>query len=181
MKKASCNDVYKPFGKEKRSGSFPFRLTDGLHESPYLTWVRHHSNYMALRGPLDFICSLGILVRGILINLLIIAPWLLVIACVISLFYEKLMDYPYYMTRLVVGLGLISVLLWPIFNAMMNIIVYRHTLEFGSGSSVKARGLYERTFGFWLVLIVCVLVLDSFPFLLSTFHELSAKGAVPPG
>jgi len=179
MKKASCNDVYKPFGKEKRSGSFPFRLTDGLHESPYLTWVRHHSNYMALRGPLDFICSLGILVRGILINLLIIAPWLLVIACVISLFYEKLMDYPYYMTRLVVGLGLISVLLWPIFNAMMNIIVYRHTLEFGSGSSVKARGLYERTFGFWLVLIVCVLVLDSFPFLLSTFHELSAKGAVP--
>ena len=179
MQNNNCREIHKPVGKEKRSGAFPFLLTDGPDESPYLTWVRHHSNYMALRGPLDFICSLGVLVRGILINLLIITPWLLVIACVISLFYNKMLDYPYFLTRIVVVLGLVSVLLWPVLNAMTNIIVYRRTLEYGSASTVKARDFYERTFGLWLVLIVCALVLDSFPWLLSTYHELLGKSAAP--
>lgn len=179
MQTSECKDQTTSVGKEKRSGAYPFPLTDGASESPYLTWVRHRSNYMAIRGPLDYIRSLGVLVRGILINLLVITPWLLLIACAISLSYSKMAEYPFFVTRLVVGLWLLSVLFWPVLCALANIVVYKRTLDYGSGSSVKERDFYERTFGLWLLLILCVFGLESFPFILSTFHELLSNDTLP--
>ncbi len=58
-------------------GDFPFPITTGRKESRYLTWIRNHSNYMAVRGPVDYLRAVGILVRGAIINFLIGLPYLL--------------------------------------------------------------------------------------------------------
>lgn len=60
-----------PLGLPKRPftpGEFPFPLTGGPSESPFLTWLRNHSNYMAARGLLDYFRAIAVAVRGILIN-----------------------------------------------------------------------------------------------------------------
>ncbi|MFZ2508757.1 MAG: hypothetical protein WAW79_09840 [Steroidobacteraceae bacterium] len=59
----------------------------GPDESRFLTWLRNHSKYMAVRGLLDYFRMGAVLVRGILINLLVILPPLLMIALAVSLVY----------------------------------------------------------------------------------------------
>src|SRR5436190_2239739 len=61
-------------------GDFPFPLTKGPEESRYLTWLRNHSNYMATRGFLDYLRAVGVLVRGVLINFLILMSLLLMVS-----------------------------------------------------------------------------------------------------
>ena len=73
------------------TGEFPFKLTGGPTESPYLTWLRNHSNYMAVRGLLDYFRMVAVLVRGILINFLVVLPFLMVIALLLSLVYGTLL------------------------------------------------------------------------------------------
>lgn len=76
---------------EVRPGEFPFRLTRGAKESPFLTWLRNHSNYMAVRGFLDYLRMAAVLLRGIFINNLVVLPTLLMIALVFSLVYGGLL------------------------------------------------------------------------------------------
>ncbi len=68
-------------------GDFPFPLPNGTKESPYLNWLRNHSNYMVTRGFLDYLRIAAIMMRGILLNLLIITPFLLILSVVIGHFY----------------------------------------------------------------------------------------------
>ncbi len=69
-------------------GDFPFPLTNGPEESRYLTWLRNHSNYMATRGFLDYLRAVGVLVRGILINFLILMSLLLMVSLVVAYLYR---------------------------------------------------------------------------------------------
>jgi hypothetical protein len=73
------------------SGEFPFPLTHGPNESPFLTWLRNHSNYLAVRGWLDYFRMVAVLMRGILINNLVLIPTLLAIALAIALLYGSLL------------------------------------------------------------------------------------------
>ena len=72
-------------------GKFPFPLTGGAKESPFLTWLRNHSMYMVSRGVLDYFRFAAVLMRGIVINSLTILPTLLVSALVVSLLYANLL------------------------------------------------------------------------------------------
>ena len=78
-------------GGEFKRGGFPFPLTDGPNEPPCLTWLRNHSNYMAVRGLLDYFRMVAVLLRGIFINTLVTLPTLLMIALVLSLVYGSLL------------------------------------------------------------------------------------------
>lgn len=69
-------------------GDFPFPLTKGPEESRYLTWLRNHSNYMATRGFLDYLRAVGVLVRGVLINFLILMSLLLMVSLVVGYLYR---------------------------------------------------------------------------------------------
>ena len=55
-------------------GDFPFALTDGPSESRFLTWLRNHSNYMAVGGFLDYLRIAAVRTRGIFSNALIFSP-----------------------------------------------------------------------------------------------------------
>jgi len=75
------------------TGDFPFPLETGSHESPHLVWLRNNSNYMITRGAMDYLRIVAVLVRGIAINLLILATPVLIISVLLSVVYFNLTNY----------------------------------------------------------------------------------------
>ena len=151
-------------------GDFPFPITEGQKESRYLTWIRNHSNYMAVRGPVDYVRAVGVLVRGALINFLIALPYLLVAAILVATL-NLLPDAPgFYVTPVVLALALAWVFLFPLVTLLFRITRHRRSLETGTDSSVKLRDRYERSFGTVLVALVSAAAFESLPYFLDRFH-----------
>ena len=80
---------------EPESGAFPFSLTGGPEESPYLTWLRNHSNYMAARGLSDYLRAVAILGRGMIVNFLIFLPYLLLVAIILAYSHHWMREHPF--------------------------------------------------------------------------------------
>jgi hypothetical protein len=59
----------------KGNPEFPFRHTHGVPENAILRHLRNYSNYLAPRGFMDYLKAPGVLLRGILANLMIILPY----------------------------------------------------------------------------------------------------------
>ena len=153
-------------------GEFPFPLSDGPQESPYLTWLRNHSNYMAARGFRDYLRSIGVLVRGIVVNFLIFLPYLLIVAIALGYAHHWILGNPYTLTMWLLGAAAGWVLLFPVLTPLFKIFSYQQSLETGSESSIKLRDLYERSFGGILLAILAVAALESMPWVLEWFHDL---------
>ncbi len=151
-------------------GDFPFPIATGRKESRYLTWIRNHSNYMAVRGPVDYLRAVGILVRGAIINFLIGLPYLLLAAVLVAAL-NLLPDTPgFYVTPVVLALALAWVLLFPLVTLLFRITRHRRSLATGTDSSVKLRDRYERSFGTVLVALVGAAAFESLPYFLDRFH-----------
>lgn len=233
-------------------GEFPFPLLEGPEESRYLTWIRNHSNYMAVRGLLDYVRALGVLVRGVWINFLIFVPYLLMVAVAVAAY-----SYPDYRARFAAAIlaaaaaylifawrgsfagflraglrsfwrapllalwacawlgffvlpfaALVSAMLvlffmdtgagrgfpltitvlvlavaWTLLFALGTPIFrmqrYRTTVATGSDSSVKARDLYERSFGAFLLALFTVFAFESLATLSAGFHQTLASWGWP--
>lgn len=153
-------------------GAFPFPLTEGPDESRYLTWLRNHSNYMAVRGFLDYLRSAGVLVRGIIVNFLIFLPWLLLVAIVLGYAHHFMLDNPFLLTWIAGTVAVGWILLFPILMPLFRIFTYKKSVETGSESTVKQRDLYERSFGGLLLAVVAVAVLESLPWALELLNDL---------
>ena len=123
-----------------RFGDFPFPLT-GWKESEYLTWLRDHSNYMATRGFLDYLRSVAVLVRGIIVNFLTLLPYLLVAAIVLAYTHHWMQAHPYFLTRTVCGLAVIWIVFFLVMIPLFKIGKYRTSLKTGSESTVRQRAL----------------------------------------
>lgn len=158
------------------TGEFPFRLTEGSKESPYVTWLRNHSNYMAARGLFDYLRAGAVLVRGIINNFLIFLPYLLIVAMVLAFFHHSMRAHPFILTLGVLGVAVVWILSYPVTIPLFKIAAYKRSVETGSESSVKQRDLYERTFGFLLFVIIAGAALESLPWALEFFHDLSQQG-----
>jgi len=61
---------------------FPF---DG--ETPAVKHLRNNSNYLAPRGPLDYLRMFAVLIRGIILNFLVLVPLLLIPCLIATLLY----------------------------------------------------------------------------------------------
>jgi hypothetical protein len=123
-------------------GEFPFPLSDGPRESRYLTWLRNHSNYMAVRGFLDYLRSIGVLVRGIIVNFLIFLPYLLLVSIVLGFSHHSVLAHPFRVTLTILALAVAWILLFPILMPLFKIFSYERSLKTGSESSVKQRDFY---------------------------------------
>ena len=152
-------------------GSFPFPLTDGPRESEYLTWIRNHSNYMAVRGLLDYLRAISVLLRGILVNFLIFLPNLLLLSILVAVAYFYGQPPPYIFTKALLILFCVWILLFPIATPFFRIIRYKTANATGSDSSVQQRDKYERVFGGFLFSIFAVAAIESFPGMLELFHS----------
>lgn len=157
---------------------FPFALSDGAQESRYLTWVRNHSNYMAVRGFLDYMRITGVLIRGILLNFLIFLPVLLVIAIGLAYGHHWMLAHPFLLTGWTVSLVLVSILLFPITVQLIKILMHQKSLKTGSDSSVKWRDRGERLYGALLLLALSVALFEALPWLLEYVDDLILRGEI---
>src|SRR5690349_13007012 len=141
-------DASRPAAASQRGRSeFPFRLSNGVDESRYLTWLRNHSDYMAVRGPLDYFRAIAVMLRGACVNLLVGLPYLLVLAVVVAAWHVSLDLPPFYVT---LGLALVVaplLVLFPTQTFLTKIRRFRRSLETGTASSVKERDALERRAG----------------------------------
>jgi hypothetical protein len=151
-----------------RYGDFPFALTDGPSESRFLTWLRNHSNYMAVGGFLDYLRIAAVLARGIFINTLMLLPPLLVAAVALSVAYAWMLRN--YLTPWALVLAVAWILLFPLVTMFGRIAGYQKSLASGSDSSVESRDRYERTFALALLLVLGVAVLDLLPRLVAAYQ-----------
>ena len=158
-----------PTDSAVKYGEFPFPLTGGATESRFLTWLRNHSNYMAVGGLLDYLRMAAVLLRGILINNLILLPPLLIAAIVVSMAHGWMLTV--YMTPWALALAIAWVLLFPIATMLTKIAGYQKSLASGSDSSVQSRDRYERSFAFALLLVLGVGLLDLLPRLVDFYHD----------
>jgi len=153
------------------AGAFPFPLSDSQEESRYLTWVRNHSNYMVVRGFLDYFRSISVLLRGIVLNFLIFLPALLFIAIGLAYGHHWMLANPFLLTLSTIALAAAAILLFPIGAQLFKIFSYRKSLETGSESSVKLRNTFEQLFGRLLMLILAVAIIESLPWVLEFVHD----------
>jgi hypothetical protein len=160
------------------TGDFPFPLSTGTDESKYLVWLRNHSNYMAVRGFLDYFRSAGALLRGIVINFLIFLPALLVASVVLAYSHHWMLRHPFEVTLWALAFASAYVLWSPISVQLGRLRNYKKSLRTGSVSSVKKRDRYERLFGALLFLILSVAILESVPWILEFFNDRLRRGVI---
>ena len=181
---------------------FPYEHRDTETESPYLTWLRNHSNYLATRGPIDLIRLVAILVRGILINFLVLVPFLLLLALILDVHYGQRWAYTltlpwlgdldaffnagiladwaagldwrsaYKLTPPVAAALLLWFLVFPVLIRVFKVYKAPESAASGNESSVRSRNSYELTFAWLAVAIAVVAVLETLPVLLYGFHRL---------
>ena len=152
-------------------GEFPFPLTRGTQESPYLTWVRNHSNYMGVRGLLDYLRAGGVVVRGMIVNFVILVPYLLAVAVVLAYSHHWMREHPFVVTKGVLAVGLGWIVLFALSLPILRIITHSRSVETGSESTVRQRDRYERSFGGVLLVAGAAAALESLPWILEFFHD----------
>ncbi|MBM3628700.1 MAG: hypothetical protein FJX21_12860 [Alphaproteobacteria bacterium] len=76
-------------GMEQRNGEFPFaHAAGGKQDGPALGHVRNYSRYLAPRGGiLEMLGSIAIVLRGLLVNLLVVGSAVLVLAALTGFLY----------------------------------------------------------------------------------------------
>ena len=156
-----------------RIGEFPFPITKGTGESQWLTWLRNHSNYMAVGGMLDYARAIGVLVRGVLINFLIFLPYILGVSLLVAAAYIMKVP-PFIVTKVFLGLFVLWILIFAVMTPLFRLVRYQKSRTTGSDSSVGERNKYERSFGVVLLATISAVALESLPVLLNAFHKLMA-------
>ncbi len=159
---------------QAKYGDFPFALSDGPNESRFLTWLRNHSNYMAVGGFLDYLRIAGVLARGIFLNTLMLLPPLLVVAVALGAAYGWMLKH--YLIPWALALAVAWVLLFPLVTMFARIAGYQKSLASGRDSSVESRDRYERTFALAVLLVLGVAVLDLLPRLVAFYQHYKVAG-----
>lgn len=101
-----------PASSGPQRGKFPFALSDTNEESKYLTWLRNHSNYLAVGGALNSLGAIAIYVRGVFGNLLILMPVLILAGALLGGWHSQLYNNPFAFTKWFLLYGLSALLLF---------------------------------------------------------------------
>ncbi len=115
--------------KNERS-SFPYPVNASGKETPALTWVRNHSSYLTVGGFLNYLQVAGVYVRGILVNLVVLAPLILAGAVIPAWFHHVILNHPFAATSLALLL----------FAAAITVFLVRGPVELINTVSNRLRG-----------------------------------------
>ncbi len=157
-------------------GEFPFPVPEGPHESRYLTWLRNHSNYMGVRGLLDYVRSVAVLLRGIVVNSLVILPFLLLIAIWLAYTHHWMRENPFLITKVALVATAAWIVLFVTLGPVFKIKQYRRSVAYGSESSIGMRDIYERSFSLLLITILAIAVFEALPSVVEWLRDLRLEG-----
>ena len=160
------NREHTPEWVKGRKKSFPFFHRQGEQESESFKHLRNYSNYLAPNGLIDKLRIPATILRGILINLLIILPYV-VFATFISQYifeskipvvWEEYKDQIILVIGIALGLfGLLTILV-PLFMKLCPRIKW------------PKRNFLGRFFGRFLLLIIVVLAVCCIPYAITLWH-----------
>ena len=175
---------------------FPFSQREGEGEAASVTYLRNHCNYLAPRGISDYARMLGLLFRGILLNMLILTPLIVVASVGVAAAYRhRLLEIiernaeaspwtwvgVHWLTPWALALGVVWALLFLAVSWVYRQRVFRaqragERLEAGS---LRARDAYERTFGACVMITVAAGAMDFQPIFIHYFHRWHERGGFP--
>ena len=180
----------------EKGAEFPYEHTDGPTETPCLTWIRNHSNYLATNGFIDYMRIGALLLRGIALNFLVLVPGMLVISLILGLYYggdkggrlnhgvlTRWADgepfqwtEPFNFSPWVLALAVIFYLAYPAVIRVFKVMTKEQSATTGSESSVKLRDFYERLHAWVMVIVGAVVVIEGVPILVYWFHRAGELG-----
>jgi hypothetical protein len=141
-------------------GEFPFPIMDGERESKFLTWVRNHSSYLTVGGFLGALQAGAAYIRGVIGNLIVLMPILLLVGVPLGLLHQVLIDSPLVASRYSMLVGLVLTLLYFGYDIGKNYVVGRPLeAEVSTGSLRRRWRLFCKHFIAIVILIVGVVFL----------------------
>lgn len=199
---SSISTIMRKPKEHEDDDTFPFKHEEKPDESEYLQWIRNNSNYLVEGGFIDYVRLFALLLRGIVINLLILIPILLLVSLLLSLYYggaeadgilgqitkKGLLTHwgsegfdageAFKLTPIVAVVVGIWYFLYPVILRAFRIVKHEEAAETGSDSSVKSRNKYERSFAWALVILGIVVAVELMPILIYQFHALREAGGI---
>ena len=165
---------------------FPFRHKQGLPEPVAFRHLRNNANFLAPKGFLDLLRAPAILLRGVLINLLVILPYILVASIVTVLINPNFSDLevslfgnwtPFTFLRESAFAGSITLFLllvaafalYPLALWLSQKVGYLNIPEW------KSRHRVGRVFGSWIAVIAVVAFLEFQPIAILWFSVVIEK------
>lgn len=150
--------------------AFPFRHQPSIEEPDAFRYLRNNSNYLAPGGSLDALRIPALLLRGILINLLLFLPFILLAVFLTDLVYGGILRSGqvdswtrfYQITPWTLALFLVWIVLFPPSQWLM-----RKRLV----TKYKSRNLYELSFAMGFLSILAAALLESLPAALFYYNK----------
>ncbi len=175
---------------------FPFEHSDQEGEPPAVTYLRNNCNYLVPRGAVDYARMIGLLFRGIGLNMVILAPVIAVLSVVTATAYRhRLLDVierdptaspwswvnVHWLTPWSIAMATAWALVFP---GVSYVYRLRYFLARRAGdrtvtNSLRARDAYERTFGGCVTIMLAAVVIDFQPIILHYFHRWYSSGSIP--
>ena len=161
-----------------RPGSpFPFPATQSTPEPPALHHLRGNANYLMLGGWVDGVRIAMVILRGILVNLMLVMPWCIFLAALTSaLCWRTLVTEAgdtlpleignfFLASRYVAPAYLLLLLLSPIFTRIQAAQEAPDNFN-----SYKWRDIFERAIAHGILLVGMVAYLEGLPLAVGLFH-----------
>jgi len=153
---------------ESTPEQFPFASKLRAGEEPGVQHIRDHSNYLFPQGVINIFANIVVYLRGIVANIVLLLPWLLLLAAFTLLFYPDSAalnpqgDFRFTLLGLLVFVAILA--LWALWRSTP------------AGRRFSDVGLGARLFGVALVVLLILAFAQLQPWLLSGFLEIDANG-----
>jgi hypothetical protein len=157
---------------ESTPEQFPFESKLRAGEEPGVQHIRDHSNYLFPQGVINIFANLVVYLRGIIANIVLLLPWLLLSAALTLLCYPDSAalnpqgDFHFTLLGLLVFVAVLA--LWALWRSAP------------IGRRFSDVGLGARLFGGALVILLILAFLQLQPWLLFGFFEIDANGGLFP-
>ena len=161
---------------------FPFKHEQGKRESSVFRYLRNHANYLAPDGFLDKLRIPAVLLRGIVVNFLVLMPYLLLAAIftvwmmpnenhvnareMVEVFGMMEMDSRFLYTKYMIGIFLFVLALFPLI-----FMFFRSDRRDRLATSWKLRQNTGHILGGYIALTGIVAFVELQPIAINAFHE----------
>jgi Patatin-like phospholipase len=174
--------------------AFPFAYTEREGEPAPLTYLRNNCDYLAPGGYFDYARMIGLLFRGIMLNVLMLFPFVVAMSAGVSVAYRHrlvmLDQHPgaspwswvgvTWLTPWAMAVGFGWTLLFPLISLGYRVRLFhkRRGGDRAAGRGIYWRDWYERSFGACLTLTLVAIAVDLQPVLLHYFHRAYDRGGL---
>jgi len=144
---------------------FPFVHEGGKEERARFQHLRNHANYLAARGFTDYLGALPMMIRGLVVNMILVLPYLLAAAAfTVALYDIKLIstDEPMYATLRFGAIFVGAAILFTIWQSWRR--RYGHPPEISEYSTRRARRQAAAAGGLFLIVLALIAFFELQPY-----------------